>query len=263
VTRCSSAAPGQASRTAAEPRPWGSGAVAFAAVKYLLWQFSAYAAVALALGVVMGRWSMAGRVAQAERERQRAAYELSSLTMKASALLEASGRERSSIVDANGRLAEDLRSAREAQARIEMDLRTAELTRAKAEVSLRAVAEDPTRSSTDPDGAERDAEADRLRDEVRAVRQELARVVAAASIAVALSEARAKAAEDARLELSRLHAASVRAAQAELTLAVLRAERAEGGGGGPAAASPKDTDRIVDLRPFERTAGSFADRGTE
>ena len=233
-------------------------------MKYLLWQFSAYAAVAVALGIVVGRWTMAGRVSSADRDRQRAAFEVSTLTMKASSLLEESGRERSSIVDANGRLAEELRTARELQARIEADLRASELNRSQAESSLQAAAErlpagqtatrNRSAGSTDLDAVDR-AEIERVTGEVDLARAELTRVTHESSVALATAEARAKAAESAYLELSRVHAASVRSAQVELTRAVVRAERAESVLSvralrtGPVMVAE---DRIVDLRPFDR-----------
>lgn len=246
-------------------------------MKYLLWQFSAYAAVAVALGVVVGRWTMAGRLSSAERERQRAAFELSTLTMKASSLLEESGRERSSIVDANGRLAEELRLARELQTRIEADLRASELNRSQTESSLRAAGErfaaDHTAVSAKPclstGSADRDpvdrADFERVADELRLARSELTRVARESSVALAMAEARAKAAESAHLELSRVHAASVRAAQVELTRAVVRAERAETGlSVRPVRrVSRVAEDLIVDLRPFDRVPEPTADGMSE
>ena len=240
-------------------------------MKYLLWQFSAYAAVAVALGVVVGRWTLAGRLSSAERDRQRAAFELSTLTMKASSLLEESGRERSSIVDANGRLAEELRTAREFQVRIEADLRASELNRSQAEASLRAAGERfaaeqtakpyPRTSSADDDPFDR-AEFERVTGELRLARAELTRVTQESSVALAMAEARAKAAESAHLELSRVHAASVRAAQVELTRAVVRAERAETVLPVRSArrASRVAEDLIVDLRPFDRVPEPTPDR---
>lgn len=243
-------------------------------MKYLLWQFSAYAAVALSLGVVVGRWTMTGRLSSAERDRQRAAFELSTLTMKASSLLEESGRERSSIVDANGRLAEELRTARELQTRIEADLRASELKCSQAESSLRAAGErfapdqtaKPYRSTgpADHDRVDR-ADIERVTGELRLARAELTRVTHECSMALAMAEARAKAAESAHLELSRVHAASVRAAQVELTRAVVRAERAETVlSVRPARrASMVAQDRIVDLRPFDRVPESTPDGMSE
>ena len=260
-------------------------------MKYLLWQFSAYAAVALALGVVVGRWTMAGRLSSAERDRQRAAFELSMLTMKASSLLEESVRERSSIVDANGRLAEELRTARDLQTRIEADLKVSELNRSQAESSLRAAGErfatdrtartartaataetaetaataetakpHPSTGSTDRDPVDR-ADFERVAGELHLARAELARVTHESSVALAMAEARATAAESAHLELSRVHAASVRTAQVELTRAVVRAERAETVVSVRPArrASRVAEDRIVDLRPFDRVPEPTAD----
>ena len=196
-------------------------------MKYLLWQFSAYAAVALVFGFVLGRRSMAWRVARAEREQQRAAFELSSLTLKASSLLEVSGRERASIADANGRLAEELRTAREAQARIEVNLKDAEHTRAQAEASMRAVGERVAATSGSRWLVDAEAELERVRREFARRKAEDVRAVEDAAGALAQAEIRARGAEAAHRELSRVHAAAVRSAQMELTRAIVRAEQAE------------------------------------
>ena len=210
-----------------EDAPRGLCTVGSCTVKYLLWQFSAYAAVALVVGGVLGRRSMAWRVARAEREQQRAAFELSSLTMKASSLLEASGRERASIVDANARLAEELRTAREAQARVQADLKDAENIRAQAEASRRAVGQHVAATSGSRSLADAEAELERVRRELARRKTDDARSAEDAAGALAQAEIRARGAEDAHRELSRVHAAAVRSAQMELTRAFVRAEQAE------------------------------------
>ena len=196
-------------------------------MKYLLWQFSAYAVVALVVGIVLGRRSMAWRIERAEREQQRAAFELSSLTMKASSLLEASGRERASIVDANGHLAEELRTAREGQARVEAERKDAENLRARAEASLRAVSQRVGATNGSRSLVDVEAELGRVRRELAHHKTDDARAVEDAAGALAQAEIRARSAEDAHRELSRVHAAAVRTAQMELTRAIVRAEQAE------------------------------------
>ena len=199
-------------------------------MKFLFWQFSAFAVAALLVGVVAGRMLAAPRVARARRgadAAQRRAEALVGKESESEALQHDAARLAASLVREE-QLGKELQSTRDALMIAETDLHVAVLARTHAEATLEAA--DARRRSSMAQAAR----VHHVERDLAAVTAELAALQSfadderrVASRAIVEAEGRARLASD-RLEALRgAHAELVRWSQTAITHAEVRAEQAE------------------------------------
>ena len=233
-------------------------------VKYLFWQFSLYAAAAMAAGVGIGVWVMRSGRAHVRNELVRARNEAGALRDRM-AELSAASTEADQLRASNSDLTLRLDQAQEEAA-------VAELHRAALESSRRR-AEEAVLTFDDRLAAQRPF----VRRTIAAER-ELARLVGEHDAAVATRDAersasvraladasaRADALKRAYDRLQAAHAASIRESQIQLTRAVVRAEMAEAAASTIAAAAAQSARRTRSATPpvaVPEVRGSAADEG--
>ena len=196
-------------------------------MKFLFWQFSAYASAALLVGVVVGRMLAGPVIARARREADAA-------NLRAEALLR-SAPEAELVVRRNEmlsasvvRLEAELQSSRDALLLAETDLHVAVLAGKQAREALASA--DSRRSAAATQAARAhvaEGELAAAESELAAFRGEASDAHESANRRIADAEGRTRIASE-RLESLRVtHAELVRRSQTALTHAEIRAEQAE------------------------------------